>query len=170
MVHRSGYQFWFMENTNGYHFCFMAYLSIYIYMYIYIYIYVYVYMYIIYVYMYMYIYVYILYVDVRISMENHPRRFWKWHFRWRHSIGMAQCSHFRGVDARRFMGGSTVMGVPQARWMVDFHGKIPPRDGWWLGVPLWLRKPPYVYIYIIIYIYVYKLLPPQLCLLVYNFL
>ena len=33
------------------------------------------------------------------------------------------------------------MGDPQARWMV-LVGKIPPKYEWWLGVPLWLRKPP----------------------------
>ena len=27
-------------------------------------------------------------------------------------------------------------------WMVDFHGKIPSRNGWFYGVPLWLRTPP----------------------------
>ena len=29
-----------------------------------------------------------------------------------------------------------VMGVPQARWMVFGNGKIPSRNGWWLGLAL----------------------------------
>ena len=37
--------------------------------------------------------------------------------------------------------GSIVMGDPQ-KWLV-FVEKIPIKNGWWLGVPLWLRKPPF---------------------------
>ena len=46
-------------------------------------------------------------------------------------------------------GGSWVTGVPKlAGWMVFVNGKIPSRNGWWLGVALWLRKAPYnIWIY-----------------------
>ena len=38
-------------------------------------------------------------------------------------------------------GGFPVMGVsPIAGWFIS--GKIPSINGWWLGVALWLRKPP----------------------------
>ena len=33
-------------------------------------------------------------------------------------------------------------GDPTAGWFM--LGKIPIWNGWWLGVPLWLRKPPYI--------------------------
>ena len=33
------------------------------------------------------------------------------------------------------------MGVPLNGWFIE---KIPWKIGWWLGVPLWLWKPPYV--------------------------
>ena len=36
---------------------------------------------------------------------------------------------------------SIVMGVLQNGWFL--LGKIPSRNGWWLGLPLWLRKSPY---------------------------
>ena len=34
-----------------------------------------------------------------------------------------------------------VRGVPLYRWMA-YEGKIPSRNGWWLGLPPWLWKPP----------------------------
>ena len=56
----------------------------------------------------------------------------------------AVTSHYQAVRTERDMGLSIVMTVPPVRWMVFVNGKIPPRNkGWWLGVALWLRKPPY---------------------------
>ena len=44
------------------------------------------------------------------------------------------------------LGVSTVMGVPQ-KWiqMDGLYWKTPLKLGWWLGVALWLRKPPDVF-------------------------
>ena len=43
-------------------------------------------------------------------------------------------------------GGSPQIGIPGpwAHPKMDgfFHGQIPPRNGWWLGVPPWPWKPP----------------------------
>ena len=40
------------------------------------------------------------------------------------------------------MGFHSLAGTPSSRRMIYFHGKIPIENGW-LGVALWLRKPPY---------------------------
>ena len=37
------------------------------------------------------------------------------------------------------MGSSIVMGVPNNIWLISW--KTPSGNGWWLGAPLWLRKP-----------------------------
>jgi hypothetical protein len=42
------------------------------------------------------------------------------------------------------MGLSIVMGDPLYRWMVHKSWKIQSINGWWLGVAIWLRKPPYI--------------------------
>ena len=34
-------------------------------------------------------------------------------------------------------------GTPIARWMVLVREIPYPKNGWWVGVPLWLKKPPY---------------------------
>ena len=52
-------------------------------------------------------------------------------------------------------------GYPQKRQGWFFLRENPSLNlvnGWWLGVPLWLRKPVYIYIYIHIYI----------CIIIYN--
>ena len=39
--------------------------------------------------------------------------------------------------------GVSINGATADFWMVFKGVKIPSGNGWWLGVPLWLRKPPY---------------------------
>ena len=54
--------------------------------------------------------------------------------------------HFSGdvyvVALLCHMEVSIVMGLSPWLWMVYFM-ENPSINGWWLGVPLWLRKPPY---------------------------
>ena len=57
-----------------------------------------------------------------------------------------QCQRQQSLDWRRPMAKWRFPahhgGTPIISWMVDFHGKIQIQKGWWLGVALWLRKPP----------------------------
>ena len=59
----------------------------------------------------------------------------------------ASCWHRRGLVRWRLCGTQHVelgaLGTVHSRGTPEWWRKIPTRNGWWLGVPLWLRKPPY---------------------------
>jgi hypothetical protein len=53
--------------------------------------------------------------------------------------------HLIWINYLHYMGGSWNAGYPFiAGWFISW--KIPIKNGWWLGVPLWLRKPPIIVI------------------------
>ena len=133
-------------------------------MYIYMYIHMYIYMWFIcifkcvYMYFYMYIYMYICiysftylfihsYVYLFKYINNHAGSQLRspQNPQWVHERRIAGASQVKSswvlsIHVNPY-GGFHSHGGTQ-KWMV-YNGKYQTKNGWWTGVPLWLRKPPY---------------------------
>jgi hypothetical protein len=70
------------------------------------------------------------------KITNQPSR-WKWVVQAGNDGNFVELGIHMDKITSTAIWGFPKMGVPQ-NW-----GKIPNKNGWWLGVPLWLRKPPY---------------------------